>query len=166
MISIVWFAVASAACGFAPSALFLIVIRVLQAVGAALLTPGSMAILEASFVHADRGRAIGAWSGLSGVAIAAGPLIGGYLISAAPGAGSSSSTSHRGGCRPRRTARSRIVRPGVTGKIDYAGAAGRSGVPDRHHVRAHRGPRARLVVAIRAYDDAGRRRGASRLSAP
>src|SRR5438094_7767006 len=83
MIGIVWFALASAACGFAPDALFLIVTRVLQGVGAALLTPGSLAILEASFVPDDRARAIGAWSGLSGVAIAAGPLIGGYLISAA-----------------------------------------------------------------------------------
>jgi EmrB/QacA subfamily drug resistance transporter len=83
LIGIVWFALASAACGFAPNAVFLIVTRVLQGVGAALLTPGSLAILEASFVPADRGRAIGAWSGLSGVAVAAGPLIGGYLISAA-----------------------------------------------------------------------------------
>ena len=71
------------ACGPAPGAAFLIVTRVLQGVGAVLLTPGGLAILEASFVPADRGRAIGAWSGLSGVAIAAGPLIGGYLISAA-----------------------------------------------------------------------------------
>ena len=78
-----WFALASAACGFAPGALFLIVTRVLQGVGAALLTPGSLAILEASFVPADRARAIGAWSGLGGVATAAGPLVGGYLISAA-----------------------------------------------------------------------------------
>jgi EmrB/QacA subfamily drug resistance transporter len=83
LIGIVWFALASAACGFAPGALFLIVTRVLQGVGAALLTPGSLAILQASFVPDDRARAIGAWSGLSGVAIAAGPLIGGYLISAA-----------------------------------------------------------------------------------
>src|SRR5215813_11116674 len=80
---IVWFAVASAACGFAPGVVFLIITRVLQGVGAALLTPGSLAILEASFVPADRARAIGAWSGLSGVAVAAGPLVGGYLISAA-----------------------------------------------------------------------------------
>ena len=83
LIGIVWFAVASAACGFAPTALFLIVTRALQGVGAALLTPGSLAILEASFVREDRARAIGAWSGLGGVAIAAGPLVGGYLISAA-----------------------------------------------------------------------------------
>src|SRR6266513_4342963 len=79
LIGIVWFALASAACGFAPTALFLIVTRLLQGVGAALLTPGSLAILQASFMPADRGRVIGAWSGLSGVAIAAGPLVGGYL---------------------------------------------------------------------------------------
>ena len=83
LIGIVWFALASAACGFAPSAVFLIITRVLQGIGGALLTPGSLAILEASFTPADRARAIGAWSGLGGVAIAAGPLIGGYLISAA-----------------------------------------------------------------------------------
>ena len=82
-IGIIWFAVASAACGFAPNAEFLIVTRVLQGIGAALLTPGSLAILEASFAPADRGRAIGAWSGFGGVATAAGPLIGGYLITAA-----------------------------------------------------------------------------------
>src|SRR5215468_2885633 len=83
LIGVAWFALASAACGFAPGAVVLIVTRVLQGAGAALLTPGSLAILEASFAPADRARAIGAWSGLSGVAIAAGPLIGGYLISAA-----------------------------------------------------------------------------------
>ena len=83
LIGMVWFALASAACGFAPTALFLIVTRLLQGVGAALLTPGSLAILEASFVPGDRARAIGAWSGLGGVAVAAGPLVGGYLISAA-----------------------------------------------------------------------------------
>jgi EmrB/QacA subfamily drug resistance transporter len=80
---IVWFALASAGCGFAPSVVFLIVARVLQGVGAALLTPGSLAILEASFVPEDRGRAIGAWSGLSALAIAAGPVVGGYLITVA-----------------------------------------------------------------------------------
>ena len=84
---VVWFALASAACGFAPDGLALIVTRVLQGVGAALLVPGSLAILEASFAPADRSRAIGAWSGLSGVATAAGPLLGGFLITAAtPGA--------------------------------------------------------------------------------
>jgi MFS family permease len=80
---VAWFALASAACGFAPDATALIITRVLQGVGAALLTPGRLAILAASFAPGDRSRAIGAWSGLSGVATAAGPLLGGYLITAA-----------------------------------------------------------------------------------
>ena len=54
----------------------------LQGVGGALLTPGSLAIIEASFRPADRARAIGAWSGLGGVATAFGPLLGGWLIAA------------------------------------------------------------------------------------
>ena len=82
-IGIVWFAVASALCGVAPTAGLLIAARVLQGVGGALLTPGSLAILQASFRPDDRSRAIGAWSGLSGVATAAGPLIGGYLLAVA-----------------------------------------------------------------------------------
>jgi EmrB/QacA subfamily drug resistance transporter len=80
---VIWFALASALCGFAPNAGVLIGARVLQGVGGALLTPASLAILQASFRPEDRGRAIGAWSGLGGVAAAAGPLIGGYLIAAA-----------------------------------------------------------------------------------
>lgn len=82
-VGVVWFAVASAACALAPSTDVLIATRVLQGVGAALLTPGSLAIIQASFDPDDRSRAIGAWSGLGGVATAAGPLLGGYLISAA-----------------------------------------------------------------------------------
>jgi MFS family permease len=58
LLGVVWFALASAACGFAPSAVFLIITRVLQGIGGALLTPGSLAILEASFTPADRARAI------------------------------------------------------------------------------------------------------------
>jgi EmrB/QacA subfamily drug resistance transporter len=83
LIGTVWFALASAACGLAPDVVSLIVTRVLQGAGAALLTPGSLAILQASFRPADRARAIGAWSGLGGIAVAIGPLVGGYLISAA-----------------------------------------------------------------------------------
>jgi EmrB/QacA subfamily drug resistance transporter len=82
-VGVIWFAVASAACAFAPNATLLIITRILQGVGAALLTPGSLAIIEASFAPDDRGRAIGAWSGLGGVATALGPLLGGYLIAAA-----------------------------------------------------------------------------------
>ena len=82
-VGIVWFAAASALCGVAPSAGILIAARALQGVGGALLTPGSLAILQASFRPVDRPRAIGAWSGLGGLATAAGPLVGGYLIAAA-----------------------------------------------------------------------------------
>ena len=79
-VGVVWFAVASACCGVAPSAGLLIVARIVQGVGGALLTPASLAILQASFRPEDRARAIGAWSGLGGLAAAAGPLVGGYLL--------------------------------------------------------------------------------------
>ena len=82
-IGVAWFAVASAACGLAPNAGFLIAGRALQGVGAALLAPASLAILQASFRVEDRPRAIGAWSGLGGLATAGGPLLGGWLISVA-----------------------------------------------------------------------------------
>ncbi len=76
------FTAASLLCAVAPSAELLIFARLVQGVGGALLTPGSLAILEASFRPGDRARAIGAWSGLGGVAGALGPLVGGYLIGA------------------------------------------------------------------------------------
>jgi EmrB/QacA subfamily drug resistance transporter len=82
VIGAIWFAVASLACGVAPSAPALIAARALQGVGAALLTPGSLAIIQATFLPDDRSRAIGAWSGLGGVAAAIGPFLGGWLISA------------------------------------------------------------------------------------
>jgi EmrB/QacA subfamily drug resistance transporter len=75
-----WFAVASALCGLAPNVEILVAARALQGIGGALLTPGSLAIISASFAQADRSRAIGAWSGLGGVAGAIGPFIGGWLI--------------------------------------------------------------------------------------
>jgi EmrB/QacA subfamily drug resistance transporter len=82
VIGVVWFAAASLLCAVAPSATTLIAGRALQGVGGALLTPGSLAILQASFAKDDRARAIGAWSGLGGVATAIGPFAGGFLISA------------------------------------------------------------------------------------
>ena len=82
LIGVIWFALASALCGVAPDAPFLIAARALQGVGAALLTPGSLAIIQASFRPDDRGKAIGAWSGLSGVGAAIGPFLGGWLIQA------------------------------------------------------------------------------------
>jgi EmrB/QacA subfamily drug resistance transporter len=80
VIGVVWFAVASLACGVAPNIESLIAARAVQGVGGALLTPGSLAILQSSFRQQDRMRAIGAWSGLGGIAGAAGPFVGGYLV--------------------------------------------------------------------------------------
>jgi EmrB/QacA subfamily drug resistance transporter len=82
VIGIAWFTAASLLCALAPSADALIAARILQGVGGALLTPGSLAMIESSFRPGDRARAIGAWSGLGGVAIALGPLLGGYLVEA------------------------------------------------------------------------------------
>jgi len=84
MVGVTWFAVASALCALAPSVETLIAARALQGVGGALLTPGSLAIISASFAPEDRAKAIGAWSGLGGIATAIGPFIGGYLV-AGPG---------------------------------------------------------------------------------
>jgi EmrB/QacA subfamily drug resistance transporter len=83
LIGVVWFAVASVLCGIAPGIGALITARVLQGIGGALLTPGSLAILEASFAPEDRAKAIGAWSGLGGIAGAVGPFLGGWLIQVA-----------------------------------------------------------------------------------
>nr|WP_240896010.1 MFS transporter [Kineococcus siccus] len=83
VVGVTWFAVASLLCGLAPTDEVLVACRAVQGVGAALLTPGSLAMLQASFAPADRARAIGAWSGLGGVATAIGPLLGGYLVDVA-----------------------------------------------------------------------------------
>jgi MFS family permease len=77
-----WFTAASVLCGLAQTIEWLILARVLQGAGGALLTPGSLALLQASFHPDDRGRAIGLWSGLGGVSTAIGPFIGGWLIDA------------------------------------------------------------------------------------
>jgi EmrB/QacA subfamily drug resistance transporter len=74
------FAVASVACGLARDINELILARAIQGIGAALLVPGSLAIIGASFPENERGRAIGAWSGMSAITGAAGPVIGGWLI--------------------------------------------------------------------------------------
>lgn len=80
LIGVVWFGAASVLCGLAQTTEMLVAARVLQGVGGALLTPGSLAILQSVFHREDRARAIGAWSGLGGIAAAAGPLIGGLLV--------------------------------------------------------------------------------------
>jgi EmrB/QacA subfamily drug resistance transporter len=82
IIGVVWFAAASLLCGVAPNVAVLAGARFLQGIGGALLTPGSLAILQASFVPSDRSRAIGAWSGFGGIATAIGPFLGGWLIEA------------------------------------------------------------------------------------
>src|SRR5580658_1046826 len=82
MIGVAWFAAASALCAAAPNAPTLILARAVQGIGAALLAPGSLAILEASFRQEDRSKAIGAWSGFAGVGTAIGPFLGGWLIAA------------------------------------------------------------------------------------
>jgi len=82
LIGVVWFALASALCAAAPDIGVLIGARVLQGIGGALLTPGSLAIIQASFAPDERPRAVGAWSGLGGVASAIGPVLGGWLVQA------------------------------------------------------------------------------------
>ena len=82
VIGVVGFAIASMLCAVAPTIELLVTARGLQGVGAALLTPGSLAIISASFAPEDRGPAIGAWSGLAGVTTALGPLLGGWLVDA------------------------------------------------------------------------------------
>jgi EmrB/QacA subfamily drug resistance transporter len=79
---VVLFTLASLLCAIAPTVELLIFARMIQGIGGALLTPGSLAIIQASFRPTDRARAIGAWSGLGGVATAFGPLLGGWLIAA------------------------------------------------------------------------------------
>src|SRR5215468_8250630 len=83
VLGVIWFAVASALCAAAVDVQMLIAARALEGVGGALLTPGSLAIIQASYVQEDRAKAVGAWSGLGGIAGAIGPFLGGWLVSAA-----------------------------------------------------------------------------------
>jgi EmrB/QacA subfamily drug resistance transporter len=82
LLGVVWFAVSSVLCGVALNTEMLVAARILQGVGGALLAPGSLAIIQLSFHREDRARAIGAWSGLGGIAGAIGPLVGGLLVQA------------------------------------------------------------------------------------
>ena len=74
------FGVASALCGLAPSAEVLVAARTLQGIAAALMVPGSLAMIQGAFHPDDRARAIGTWTGLGAIAAAAGPLVGGALV--------------------------------------------------------------------------------------
>jgi EmrB/QacA subfamily drug resistance transporter len=80
VVGVVWFAAASLLCGLAPSPEVLIAARALQGIGGALLTPGSLAMIQGAFAPEDRAPAIGAWSGLTSIAAAVGPFVGGGLV--------------------------------------------------------------------------------------
>ncbi len=80
VIGTIVFTVSSAVCAVAPGITVLVIARVVQGIGGALLTPGSLAMLEALLRREDRARAIGAWSALGSVAAALGPLLGGWLV--------------------------------------------------------------------------------------
>lgn len=80
LIGVSIFAIASAWCGIAPDINQLIIARAVQGVGGALLVPGSLAIISASFPEEKRGKAIGTWSGFSAITTAIGPVLGGWLV--------------------------------------------------------------------------------------
>lgn len=83
LVGVGWFGIASILCAMAQSPEQLIVARGVQGVGAALLVPGSLSIIQGSFVPADRGRMIGQWAGLGSIAAAVGPPLGGWLLDVA-----------------------------------------------------------------------------------
>jgi EmrB/QacA subfamily drug resistance transporter len=82
LVGLVWFTLASVLCAAAPGIGWLIAARAVQGIGGALMTPASLAIIEASFDPSDRIRAIGTWAGFSGVSAAIAPFLGGWLLEA------------------------------------------------------------------------------------
>jgi len=80
MVGITVFTGASLLCGVAPTLLFLVLARAMQGIGAAMLVPGSLALISATFPEEQRGRAIGTWSGFSAITSGLGPVLGGWLV--------------------------------------------------------------------------------------
>ena len=132
--------------------------RVIQGVGGALLTPGSLAIIEATFRQEDRGRAIGAWSALTGIAGAVGPLVGGYLIDAVSWRAIFLINLPLGAfvvwASRRHVPETRD--PTITGALDLRGSALRHARPRRHHLRSDPGARRRHRLAHRPCRARGR----------
>ncbi len=83
LIGVAWFGAASILCALAQTADQLTLARLVQGIGGALLTPGSLAIIQGSFPPAERGRVIGLWAGLGGIAAAIGPPLGGWVVDVA-----------------------------------------------------------------------------------
>ena len=89
---VVIFASASAAIGFSPSDTWLVAWRAVQGIGAALMMPATLSIITNAFPPEERGKAIGTWAGVSAMALAIGPVVGGFSWRASAGSRSSSST--------------------------------------------------------------------------
>jgi MFS family permease len=82
MIGIFIFILGSAACGFSPSILLLIIFRIIQGIGGALMIPGSLSLISSSIDEKERGKAIGTWSAITTVVTMGGPVLGGFLADA------------------------------------------------------------------------------------
>jgi MFS family permease len=80
LVGLIGFGLASAVCGAAPTGALLVAARAVQGLAGAMLVPGSLALIAATFTASDRDRAIGTWSGLAGLASALGPFLGGWLV--------------------------------------------------------------------------------------
>ena len=81
-IGLIWFGITSLACALAPGGVALVVARILQGMAAALLVPSSLALITSNFSGTAQGKAIGIWTGSTGIAGIAGPLLGGILVDA------------------------------------------------------------------------------------